>query len=137
MDAAFAEWVPLRRAKVHSTHGEVIRMRAVRDHTAATLLPSTTYVVVQRHLRYVGKDCLVAFDANLYSVPALRVQPRQLVEVPLAGRPGTRRRPPGSTSRPYPGYVSERLIDHAWCCYRNRGWFREGGCTGGAARAGM
>ncbi|MEV3927722.1 Mu transposase domain-containing protein [Actinomadura coerulea] len=81
MDAAFAAWVPLRRAKVHSTHGEVIGMRAVRDHTALRSLPSTTYVVVQRHLRYVGKDCLVAFDANLYSVPALWVQPRQLVEV--------------------------------------------------------
>ncbi|MGW0196162.1 Mu transposase domain-containing protein [Nonomuraea sp. NPDC003201] len=38
-------------------------------------------VVAQRHLRYVGKDCLVAFEANLYSVPAHRVRPRQLVEV--------------------------------------------------------
>ncbi|MGW2184280.1 Mu transposase domain-containing protein, partial [Streptomyces sp. NPDC001732] len=37
--------------------------------------------VTQRHLRHVGKDCLVAFDANLYSVPARRVRPRQLVEV--------------------------------------------------------
>ncbi|MGP4026151.1 Mu transposase domain-containing protein [Actinomadura sp. 3N407] len=33
------------------------------------------------HLRHVGKDCLVAFEANLYSVPAARVFPRQLVEV--------------------------------------------------------
>ncbi|WP_435260503.1 Mu transposase domain-containing protein [Streptomyces sp. 1222.5] len=33
-------------------------------------LPATPYVVTQRHLRHVGKDCLVAFDANLYSVPA-------------------------------------------------------------------
>jgi hypothetical protein len=81
LDAAFAAWVPLRRAKIHSTHGEVIGMRAVRDHMALRPLPSTAYVVVQRHLRYVGKDCLVAFDANLYSVPARKVQPRQLVEV--------------------------------------------------------
>ncbi|MFI7644324.1 Mu transposase domain-containing protein [Nonomuraea sp. NPDC049400] len=44
-------------------------------------LPPAPYVVAQRHLRYVGKDCLVAFEANLYSVPAHRVQPRQLVEV--------------------------------------------------------
>ena len=44
-------------------------------------LPTTPYVVTQRHLRYVGKDCLVAFDANLYSVPARKVRPRQLVEV--------------------------------------------------------
>jgi hypothetical protein len=38
-------------------------------------------VVADRHLRHVGKDCLVAFDANLYSVPARRVAHRQLVEV--------------------------------------------------------
>ncbi|MFI7643531.1 Mu transposase domain-containing protein [Nonomuraea sp. NPDC049400] len=81
IDAAFAAWVPLRRAKVHSTHGEVIGVRAVRDHTALRPLPAAPYVVAQRHLRYVGKDCLVAFDANLYSVPASRVQPRQLIEV--------------------------------------------------------
>lgn len=38
-------------------------------------------MVAQRHLRHVGKDCLVAFDANLYSVPARKVRPRQLVEI--------------------------------------------------------
>lgn len=81
MNAAFTAWVPLRRAKVHGTHGEVIGLRAVRDHTALRPLPQSPYVVAQRHLRYVGKDCLVAFDANLYSVPAFRVRPRQLVEV--------------------------------------------------------
>lgn len=81
LDAAFAAWVPLRRSKVHGTHGEVIGLRAVRDHMALRPLPPAPYVVTQRHLRYVGKDCLVAFEANLYSVPARRVQPRQLVEV--------------------------------------------------------
>ncbi|MGK3944729.1 hypothetical protein ABK046_40715 [Streptomyces caeruleatus] len=44
-------------------------------------MPATPYVVTQRHLRHVGKDCLVAFDANLYSVPARKVRPRQLVEI--------------------------------------------------------
>ncbi|MFE1443639.1 hypothetical protein [Streptomyces sp. NPDC058739] len=29
----------------------------------------------------MGKHCLVAFDGNLYSVPARRVRPRQLVEI--------------------------------------------------------
>lgn len=81
MNAAFAAWVPLRRAKVHGTHGEVIGHRAVRDHTALRPLPRTPYVVARRHLRHVGKDCLVAFDANLYSVPARKVRPRQLVEI--------------------------------------------------------
>ncbi|WP_435835341.1 Mu transposase domain-containing protein [Streptomyces avermitilis] len=81
INAAFAAWVPLRRAKVHGTHGEVIGHRAVRDHTALRPLPTTPYLVAQRHLRHVGKDCLVAFDANLYSVPARKIRPRQLVEV--------------------------------------------------------
>ncbi|WP_449343665.1 Mu transposase domain-containing protein [Streptomyces polygonati] len=81
MNAAFTAWVPLRRAKVHGTHGEVIGHRAARDQVALRPLPKTPYVVTQRHLRHVGKDCLVAFDANLYSVPARRVRPRQLVEI--------------------------------------------------------
>ncbi|MEU7076150.1 IS21 family transposase [Streptomyces narbonensis] len=81
LDSAFNAWVPLRRAKSHGTHGEVIGHRAIRDHVALRPLPQTPYVVTQRHLRYVGKDCLVAFDANLYSVPARKVRPRQLVEV--------------------------------------------------------
>ncbi|MER5891154.1 IS21 family transposase [Streptomyces sp. NPDC001941] len=81
LNAAFTAWVPLRRAKVHGTHGEVIGLRAIRDHVALRPLPPTPYVVTQRHLRHVGKDCLVAFDANLYSVPARKVRPCQLVEV--------------------------------------------------------
>ncbi|MFF8925300.1 integrase core domain protein [Streptomyces albidoflavus] len=81
MNAAFTAWVPLRRAKVHGTHGEVIGLRAVRDHMALRPLPQSPYVVAQRHLRYVGKGCLVAFEANLYSVPALRFRPRRLVEI--------------------------------------------------------
>ncbi|WP_446447308.1 Mu transposase domain-containing protein [Streptomyces adustus] len=80
-NAAFTAWVPLRRGKVHGTHGEVIGLRAVSDHMALRPLPAIPYVVAQRHLRYVGKDCLVAFEANLYSVPALRVRPGQLAEI--------------------------------------------------------
>ncbi len=87
LNAAFAAWIPLRRAKVHGTHGEVIGHRAVRDHMALRPLPATPYVVTQRHLRHVGKDCLVAFDANLYSVPARKVRPwPDLVGCPPAGR---------------------------------------------------
>ena len=58
-------------------------LRAARDHMALRPLPKVPYVVAQRHLRHVGKDCLVAFDANLYSVPARKVRPRQLVEIRL------------------------------------------------------
>jgi transposase len=81
LDRAFLAWVPARRAAVHRTHGEVIGVRARRDHAALGPVPARPYVVAERHLRHVGKDCLVAFEANLYSVPAARVFPRQLVEV--------------------------------------------------------
>lgn len=74
-------WVPSRRARAHRTHGEVIGLLAVRDHMALRPLPQTPYVVAQRHLRPVGKDCLVAFAGNLCSVPARKVRPRQLFEV--------------------------------------------------------
>lgn len=81
LDTAFTEWVPRRRRLTHRTHGEVIGVRALRDHAALRPVPARPYVVADRHLRHVGKDCLIAFDANLYSVPATRVAHRQLVEV--------------------------------------------------------
>lgn len=81
LDAAFMQWVPMRRARTHRTHGEVIGVRAARDHAALRTLPARPYVVAARHLRHVGKDCLVSYDANLYSVPARRVRHRQLVEI--------------------------------------------------------
>ncbi|MFH9091010.1 IS21 family transposase, partial [Streptomyces sp. NPDC017676] len=81
MDAAFMAWVPQRRAQIHKTHQEVIAQRAARDHAALKPLPATPYLVTERHLRPVGKDCLVAFAGNLYSVPARKVRPRQLVEI--------------------------------------------------------
>lgn len=73
--------MPIRRAGTHRTHGEVIGVRAARDHAALRPLPALPYVVAVLHLRHVGKDCLVAYDANLYSVPARRVRHRQMVEV--------------------------------------------------------
>lgn len=81
LDATFLAWVPLRRRRTHATHGEVIGVRAARDHAALRPIPARPYHVVNRHLRHVGKDCLVAFEANLYSVPATKVFHRQLVEV--------------------------------------------------------
>ena len=81
LDNTFLAWVPVRRRTTHRTHGEVIGVRAHRDHAALGPVPARPYVVADRHLRHVGKDCLVAFEANLYSVPAERVFHRQLVEV--------------------------------------------------------
>ena len=80
MDTAFAAWLPLRRAQVHRTHGEVIAARAERDRAALGAVPERPYVVSERHLRSVGKDCLVSFEASVYSVPWRAVRRRMRVE---------------------------------------------------------
>ncbi len=81
MDAAFATWLPIRRAQVHRTHGEVIAARAERDRAALRPLPKQPYVVCDRHTRRVGKDALVSFGASHYSVPWRRVRPGGRVEL--------------------------------------------------------
>jgi hypothetical protein len=81
LDAAFATWLPIRRAQVHRTHGEVIGVRAERDRAALGPLPAQPYVVCDRHTRRVGKDALVSFAASHYSVPWRRVRPGARVEL--------------------------------------------------------
>lgn len=85
LDAAFADWLPIRRAQVHRTHGQVIAVRAESDRAALRPLPAAPYLVADRHLRRVGKDALVSFEASLYSVPARRVRPGQRVELRVTG----------------------------------------------------
>jgi hypothetical protein len=85
-DAAFQAWVPIRRRQVHRTTGHLIGIQAVDDAAALRPVPRVPYVVTEIHLRRVGKDCLVSFEASLYSVPAKLVRPGQRVEVrPTAG----------------------------------------------------
>jgi hypothetical protein len=81
LDAAFAAWLPIRRAQVHRTHGEVIGVRAERDRAALGPLPAQPYVVCDRHTRRVGKDALVSFAASHYSVPWRQVRPGARVEL--------------------------------------------------------
>lgn len=81
LDGAFAGWLPIRRAQVHRTHGEVISVRAEADRAALLPLPQQPYLVTDKHLRRVGKDCLVSFEANFYSVPARRVRAGQRVQL--------------------------------------------------------
>lgn len=81
IDSAFADWLPIRRAQIHRTHGELISVRAHRDRAALATLPSLPYLVTDRHLRRVGKDCLVSFEASLYSVPATAIRAGQRVEL--------------------------------------------------------
>jgi transposase len=81
LDAAFAGWLPARRAQIHRTHGEVIAVRAERDRAALGRLPEHPYVVCERHTRRVGKDALVSFAASCYSVPWRTVRPGSRVEL--------------------------------------------------------
>jgi hypothetical protein len=74
LNAAFGDRLPIRRVQVHRTHGQVIGVRAEADWAALRPLPATPYLVADRHLRRVGKDCLVSFEASRYSVPAKRVR---------------------------------------------------------------
>jgi len=81
LDAAFAGWLPVRRAQVHRTHGQVIAERAEADRAALTPLPAIPYLVADQHIRRVGKDCLVSFEASLYSVPATMIRAGQYVQL--------------------------------------------------------
>jgi transposase len=81
LDGAFAAWLPIRRASVHRTHGQVIAVRAQPDRAALGPLPDRPYLVAEQHLRRVGKDALISFEASCYSVPATRIRPGQRVAV--------------------------------------------------------
>lgn len=70
LDGAFEQWVPIRRAQRHRTHGELIGVRAQADRAALGPLPELPYLVCDRHLRRVGRDCLISFEGSSYSVPA-------------------------------------------------------------------
>jgi len=83
LDGAFETWLPIRRAQVHRTHGQVIAARAEIDRGALQPLPEQPYLVAEKHLRRVGKDCLVSFEASCYSVPARQVRPGQRVQLQI------------------------------------------------------
>ncbi len=85
LDGAFEGWLPIRRAQVHRTHGHVIAVRAEADRAALVPLPEQPYLVTDKHLRRVGKDALVSFEASFYSVPARGIRPGQRVQLQVDG----------------------------------------------------
>lgn len=87
LDGAFAAWLPIRRAQVHRTHGQVIAVRAEADRAALRSLPDQPYLVTEKHLRRIGRDCLISFDACHYSVPARQIRPGQHVQVQVLPDP--------------------------------------------------
>ena len=95
LDGAFAGWLPIRRSQVHRTHGQVINVRAQADRAALRPLPEQPYLVTDKHLRRVGKDALVSFEASFYSVPARQVRAGQRVQLQVDGEVVTIRALPG------------------------------------------
>jgi transposase len=85
LDGAFEAWLPIRGAQVHRTHGQVISVRAEADRAALGPLPDQPYLVTDKHLRRVGKDCLVSFEASFYSVPAGQIRAGQRVQLQVDG----------------------------------------------------
>jgi hypothetical protein len=81
--------VPIRRGQRHRTHGEIIGARAEVDHAALRPLPKLPYLVCEKYLRRVGRDCLISFEGSHYSIPARAADGRparagQRVEVRVA-----------------------------------------------------
>jgi transposase len=87
LDGAFGAWLLIRRGQVHRTHGQVIAVRAEQDRAALSPLPGQPYLVADKHLRRVGKDCLVSFEASCYSVPARCIRPGQRVQLQIQPDP--------------------------------------------------
>ena len=85
LNGAFTGWLTIRRAQVHRTHGQVIAVRAEVDLAALLPLPEQPYLVTDKHLRRVGKDCLVSFEASFYSVPAHQIRSGQRVQLQVDG----------------------------------------------------
>ena len=97
-DGAFEGWLPIRRAQVHRTHGQVISVRAAADRAALLGLPEQPYLVTDKHLRRVGKDALVSFEASFYSVPATSIRAGQRVQLQVDGDAVTIRALPSDRS---------------------------------------
>jgi transposase len=85
LDGGFEGWLLIRRAQVHRTYSQVIAVRAETDRAALLGLPEQPYLVTDKHLRRVGKGCLVSFEASFYSVPARSVRAGQRVQLQVDG----------------------------------------------------
>jgi transposase len=106
LDGAFEAWLPIRRGQVHRTHGQVIAVRAEADRAALLPLPEQPYLVTEKHLRRVGKDALVSFEASFYSVPARQVRAGQRVQLQVDGEVLTIRALPTDTGTDGGGWLA-------------------------------
>jgi hypothetical protein len=84
-NTAWEDWnEQIARKRVHGTHGEVVAIRAERDHAALLTLPLFPYLVVERTTRIVARDGLFSFQGRRYAVPDAR--PGERVELLLGAR---------------------------------------------------
>jgi transposase len=84
-NTAWGDWnEQIARKRVHGTHGEVVAIRAERDHAALLALPLFPYLVVERTTRIVARDGLFSFEGRRYCVPDAR--PGERVELLLGAR---------------------------------------------------
>lgn len=84
-NTAWEDWnEQIARKRVHGTHGEVVIVRAQRDHAALLALPLFPYLVVERTTRIVARDGLFSFEGRRYAVPDAR--PGERVELLLGAQ---------------------------------------------------
>jgi hypothetical protein len=71
----------IARPRKHGTHGEIVAVRAERDHAALLPLPPTSYLVVDRTTRVVARDGFFSFEGRRYHLPDAK--PGERVELIL------------------------------------------------------
>lgn len=84
-EAANIAWLAwneeVARERKHGTHGEIVAVRAQRDHAALLPLPPAPYLVVDRTTRVVARDGFFSFEGRRYHVPDAK--PSERVELVL------------------------------------------------------
>jgi hypothetical protein len=69
------------RERVLGTHGELVAVRAERDHSALLPLPPAPDLVTERTTRILARDGLLSFEGRRYAIPDAR--PGERVELVL------------------------------------------------------
>ncbi len=78
----WASWnADIARRRVHGTHGEIVAVRAQRDHSALGAVPAIPYLVVARTQRKVARDGLISFEGRRYQIAGAK--PGETVELRL------------------------------------------------------
>jgi len=71
----------IARQRKHGTYGEIVAVRAERDHAALLPSPPAPYLVVDRTTRVVARDGFFSFEGRRYHVPDAK--PGERVELVL------------------------------------------------------